>query len=86
MKMHFTRRIGYDDQWVQKDGRIRTCRNTRSDRLRAIERLELLLFLDQLGFAERAIFRFVKPVIKDRDNWEGIRFDRIAGSKRNGKS
>jgi hypothetical protein len=86
MKMHFGRRIGYDDQRVQNNGKIRSFRNTRPDRLRAIERLELVLFLDQIGFAERAIFRFVKPVIKDRENWEGVYFDRITGSKRNGKS
>ena len=83
--MHFARRIGYDDQRVQSNGKIRHFRNTRPDRLRAIQRLELLLFLDQIGFAERSIFRFVKPVIKDRGNWEGVYFDRITGSKRKGK-
>jgi len=83
MKMHFVRRIGYDDQRVQRNGKIRHFRNTRSDKLRVVERLELLLFLDQIGFADRAIFRFVKPVIKDRQNWEGVYFDRITGSKRN---
>jgi hypothetical protein len=85
MKMHFTRRIGYDDQRIQDNGKIRYFRNTRIDRLRAIEHLELVLFLDKIGFADRAIFRLITPVIKDRDNWEGIRFDRIAGSKRNRK-
>ena len=86
MKMHFARRIGYDDQRIQNNGKIRYFRNTRPDRLRAIERLELMLFLDQIGFGERAIFRFVKPVIKDRENWDGVYFDRITGSKRNRKS
>jgi hypothetical protein len=86
MKMHFTRRIGYDDQRTHDDGNTRYFRNTRTDRLRALERLELLLFLDQIGFADRAIFRSVKPVIKDRENWQGIRFDRITGSNRNGET
>jgi hypothetical protein len=82
MKMSYRRRIGYDDQRVQKDGRFRRCRNTRSDRLRAIEGLELMLFLDQIGFADRTIFRFFKPVIEDQENWDGVYFHRITGSKR----
>ena len=86
MKMHFARRIGYDDQRVQINGKIRYFRNTRLDRLRARERLELVLFLDKIGFADRAIFQFIKPVIKDRENWEGVYFDRITGSERNQKS
>jgi hypothetical protein len=79
MKVHFARRIGYDDQRMQNNGKIRYFRNTRLDRLRALERLELVLFLDKIGFADRAIFRFVKPVIKSRENWEGVYFDRITG-------
>jgi hypothetical protein len=81
MKMRFFRRIGYDDQRISKNGKIRYFRNTRSDKLRASERLELVLFLDEIGFAERAIFRFVKPIIKDRENWQGVYFDRMTGSK-----
>jgi hypothetical protein len=73
MKMRFERRIGYDDQQVRKE-KVRGFRNTRTDRPRAIERLEHLLFLDQIGFAERAIFRLVKPVIKDRVKWHGVPF------------
>lgn len=86
MKMHFARRIGYDDQRIQINGKIRYFRNTRLDRLRAMERLELVLFLDKIGFADRAIFQFIKPVIKDRGNWEGVYFDRITRCTRNGKS
>lgn len=86
MKMHFARRIGYDDQRIKINEKIRYFRNTRPDTLRAIERLELVLFLDQIGFGERAIFRFVKPVIKDRENWGGVHFDRMTGSERNRKS
>jgi hypothetical protein len=85
MKMQFERRIGYDDHRVRKE-KVRECRNTWSDRLRAIQRFELLLFLDQIGFADRAIFRFVKPVIKDRVKWQGVHFDRITGSKRKKES
>jgi hypothetical protein len=86
MKMHFARRIGYDDQRIQINGKIRYFRNTRPDDLRALERLELLLFLEKIGFANRAIFRFLKPIIKDRENWNGVYFDRITGSKRSRKS
>jgi hypothetical protein len=85
MKMNFERRIGYDDRKI-RNGKIQDCRNTRTDRLRALERHELLLFLDQIGFAERAIFRFVKPVIEDRIKWRAVYFDRITGLKRNRKS
>jgi hypothetical protein len=85
MKMHFGRRIGYDDQRILNNGKVRYFRNTRSDSLRALELLELLLFLDKIGFADRAIFRFVKPVIKDQENWEGVYFDRMTGLKRNRK-
>jgi hypothetical protein len=86
MKMHFTRRIGYDDQRILNDGKIRYYRNTRPDRLRAPGRLELVLFLDKIGFEDRAIFRSVRPIIKDRENWEGVYFDRMTGWKRNRKS
>ena len=86
MKIYFARRIGYNDQRTQNNGKIRYFRNTRSDRLRAPERLELLLFLDKIGFADRAIFQLVKPVIKDRENWNGVYFDRMTGLKRNRKS
>lgn len=60
-KIWFGRRKGYDDV---KDGRPGICRNTDDDKLRAAERLELYMYLDRIGFAERFIFRGVKPVIK----------------------
>ena len=57
-------RIGYDSQRT-RNGTLQSCRNTSRDRLRADELLELLLYLDQIGFAARAIFRGVKPVVCD---------------------
>jgi hypothetical protein len=48
LKMNFKRRIGYND--IKK---IRKCRNTSRDKLRAAERLELFMYLDQIGFADR---------------------------------
>jgi hypothetical protein len=63
LKMMFTRRIGYEDTKVGKDGTYRKCRNTCDDRLRADERLELYMYLDQIGLAERVIFWQAKPVV-----------------------
>jgi hypothetical protein len=63
-KIHFKRRIGVDAIKKEKDGTVRKCRNTSGQRLRAAERLELFMYMDQIGFAERFIFRGVKPVIK----------------------
>jgi hypothetical protein len=63
-KTHFKRRIGVDAIKEGKDGTLRKCRNTSRQRLRAAERLELYTYLDHIGFAERFIFRGVKPVIK----------------------
>jgi hypothetical protein len=65
MKMHFHRRIGYDDQRKQEDESIRYFRNSSRDRLRAVERIELFIFLDQIGFAARAIFRGIKPTMRN---------------------
>ena len=62
-KTHFKRRIGVDAIKEGKDGTLRKCRNTSRQRLRAAERLELYTYLDQIGLAERFIFRGVKPTI-----------------------
>jgi hypothetical protein len=62
LKMIFHRRIGYNER-KNKCGNPRKCRNTSRDRLRAKERLELLIYLDQIGLAARVIFRGTRPVI-----------------------
>jgi hypothetical protein len=46
LKMNFKRRIGYND--IKK---TRKCRNASGDRLRATERLELFIYLDQIGLS-----------------------------------
>jgi hypothetical protein len=63
LKMNFRRRIGY---WEikSKKGKIRKCRNTNYDKLRAAERLELFIYLDQIGLADRVFFLSAKPVKK----------------------
>jgi hypothetical protein len=63
LKMNFRRRIGYCEI-KSKKGKIRTCRNTSRDKLRAAERLELFIYLDQIGFADRVFFLNSKPVVK----------------------
>ena len=63
-KVQFKRRIGVDAIKEVADGTIRNCRNTSRDKLRAAERLELFIYLDRIGFAERFIFRGVKPHIQ----------------------
>jgi hypothetical protein len=63
LKMKFNRRIGYNEV-DQKDGIIQQCRNASCDELRAAERLELFVYLDQIGLADRVIFRGAKPVLK----------------------
>jgi hypothetical protein len=62
LKMNFRRRIAYVDIKNQ-NGKIRKCRNTSSDKLRAAERLELYIYLDKIGFADRVIFWGGKPVV-----------------------
>ena len=86
MKMLFERRIGYDDQCVAKNGKIRHFRQTRRGKLRAAERLELFLFLDHIGYAGRSIFRFIKPAIRNRKRGKRAYFGRITPSQRNGES
>ena len=63
LKMDFRRRIGYNDI-KKRNGKIRTCRNTSRDKLRAAERLELFMYLDRIGFADRVFFLSAKPVVK----------------------
>ena len=64
-KTQFNRRVGIDaDNYNKADGSSRKCRNTSRQRLRAAERLELYIYLDRIGLAERFIFRKVKPTIK----------------------
>ena len=62
LKMNFRRRSSCT---VVKsfNGKTRTCRNTSSDKLRAAERLELFIYLDQIGLNNRVIFRGAKPVV-----------------------
>ena len=50
LKTEFLRKIGYD-QTKKCEDRVRKCRNTSRDKLRAGESLELLLFPDQIGLA-----------------------------------
>src|SRR6266404_4228747 len=73
LKMNFGRRIGYIE-FKNQNGKIRECRNTSSDRLRAAERLELFIYLDKIGLADRVIFRGAKPrVTSDRVTIEKCR-------------
>jgi hypothetical protein len=65
MKTQFVRRIGYDQKKESKD-RVRKCRNTSRDKLRAPERLELFLYLDQIGLAVRPLFLGVKPHVNSK--------------------
>jgi hypothetical protein len=61
LKIKFDRRIGF--RTVRKDGR--TCRNTSADRLRAVEQLELLTYLDEVGFSQRVVFLGIEPYVRD---------------------
>jgi hypothetical protein len=65
-KIIFKRRIGIDTEKKRKDGTVRKCRDTSYDRLRAAERLELFVYLDQCGFAKRFVFWGAKPVVQSR--------------------
>jgi hypothetical protein len=62
LKMTFNRRVGY---WKTKErnGELSQCRDTSGQRLRAAERLELFIYLDQIGLGPRIIFRRGRPVI-----------------------
>jgi hypothetical protein len=63
-KIQFNRRIGINAIKTDRNGITRKCRNTSRDKLRAAERFELFTCLDQIGFAERFIFRSVKPMMQ----------------------
>lgn len=56
-KVDFKRRIGIDDakRIIRKTREFRLCRATQNDDLRAGEKLELTLVLDQIGLAARLI-------------------------------
>lgn len=71
LKMNFKRRIGYID--IKKENvKIRKCRNTSYDKLRAAERLELFMYLDKIGLADRVFFLSAKPVVKG----QSVKIDR----------
>ncbi len=63
LKTDFRRRIGYYQKKLGKDCKSHKRRDTRDDRLRAIERLELYIYLNNIGLAGRTIFRGCKPII-----------------------
>jgi hypothetical protein len=63
LKTAFYRRIGYDEIKV-RNGKQRRCRNTRTDKLQAAERLELAVQLNDAGLASRLFFGGVKPFAK----------------------
>jgi hypothetical protein len=62
LKMHFMRRISIDGSEATND-KPRVRRNTEDQRLRTSERLELWLYLDQIGLGTRPIFHGLKPII-----------------------
>jgi hypothetical protein len=71
LKMIFRRRIGYND--IKKEnGKTRKYRNTSYDKLRAAERLELFMYLDKIGLADRVFFLSAKPVVKG----QSVKIDR----------
>jgi hypothetical protein len=61
-KMHFKRRVGHDKKRL-RGGKVDWSRNTTTQRLRQIERLELFLFLDKVGLTSRVVFRGCEPRI-----------------------
>jgi hypothetical protein len=62
LKMTFNRRIGY---WEirERGGGTRKCRNTSRQKLRTAERVELFVYLDQIGLGSRVTFRGARPVV-----------------------
>ena len=77
LKTQFGRRIGYDQKKEGED-QARNCRNTSRDKLRAPERLELFLLLDQIGLAMRPFFLGVKPHVSS----DGVRLKRWGDPRR----
>jgi hypothetical protein len=63
--MNFYRRDGYNDS-KNRNGKIGRCRDTGGQRLRALERLELFIYLDKIRLASRVIFWGAKPVVNSR--------------------
>lgn len=59
LKANFQRRIGRDDgnRFSTKKGTNRTCRVTEKQRLRSMDKRELLLNLDQIGLQGRLLLR-----------------------------
>lgn len=59
LKGDFQRRVGRDDgqRFSRTKGTTRSCRITEKQRLRASEKTELLLHLDQIGFGGRMLLR-----------------------------
>ena len=66
LKINFKRRISYTEVKNEKHGKCRKCRNASYDKLRAVERIELFLFLDKVGLANRLLLRGLKPMIKSK--------------------
>jgi hypothetical protein len=62
LKIHFYRRNGYNGT-KNRNGKIGKCRDTSGQKLRAAERLELFIYLDQIGLANRVIFWGAKPLV-----------------------
>lgn len=63
LKTLIIRRVG-EDVIKLDHGKLRKCRNTSKDRLRAKERALLFPYQDQIGLANRCIFHGAKPVVK----------------------
>jgi hypothetical protein len=60
LKTHFKRRVGHVEERL-REAKPYKVRNTQNQRLRAVERLELWLFLDRIGLASRVFFRMCEP-------------------------
>lgn len=72
-KTNFWRRIGFDDLKKKSNGTHRKYRNTSKDRLRATDRLELLIYLHQSGLEKRLVFQGIKPLIRSKS----VRFQKL---------
>ena len=65
LKTYFARRIAYE-QTKGHAGKRRRCRNTSFDKIRSADPVELLLFLDSSGLAQRPFFLGCKPHVTSR--------------------